>query len=293
MKKKQCQAIASSTGVQCKKGVLWGTSYCRVHYPKKDAIELILLGILLSFFLQIFYDNMTLSDEERKTIQLQGQVNRLSSQNNELIQGKDILIKQNSELTGRVEELKNGLQQASDERKELKRKLDPIIELARNQFPEDETDIALEKLVNEIELLRSEVKELAPFKLTEGFKKRLFSYITQMIMYERENKLPKTDIKFILFSQQTPDASQLLKYIRAVFKLNNRDTQMAMVGNSGISPNSSGFVFQIKDPQNPPAMLKPFYEAVKELGFDVVVNVDKRNELNELEVSAQKPVIKR
>ena len=64
MKRKQCQSIAKTTGVQCEKRALMGGSYCWIHTPKKDPFIFLLIGSFLGFGIQAVYENTTTSPEE-------------------------------------------------------------------------------------------------------------------------------------------------------------------------------------------------------------------------------------
>lgn len=68
--KKKCQAIAKSTQKQCENKSLIGADYCWMHYPKKSPLIFLLIGAILSLVLQVFYDNFTVSDEEKRIIEL-------------------------------------------------------------------------------------------------------------------------------------------------------------------------------------------------------------------------------
>jgi len=105
MKKIRCQSIAKNTQQQCEKLSLLGESYCWLHYPKKEAVELFVLGILLTFLVQTAYDHFTVSTEE-EMIQ-------------ELIRGKNTLFKQNQALNAKVENYQKDLNAKEEKIKEL------------------------------------------------------------------------------------------------------------------------------------------------------------------------------
>ena len=73
--KKQCQAVALSTGTQCQKPPLHGTSYCWSHIPKKESLVIMIIGVLVGAVLQwlftIGWDTIKVRQSENK---LQSQI---------------------------------------------------------------------------------------------------------------------------------------------------------------------------------------------------------------------------
>lgn len=76
MKKEQCQAIARNTNNQCSKNAMWRTSYCWVHFPKKEPIIFLIAGALLGLLCQVIWDMCTVSQEEQKIVALQAQIKK-------------------------------------------------------------------------------------------------------------------------------------------------------------------------------------------------------------------------
>ncbi|MCK5493541.1 MAG: hypothetical protein KAJ14_10565 [Candidatus Omnitrophica bacterium] len=122
MKQIKCQSIAKSTQKQCERTPLSDSSYCWLHYPKKETIEFFILGILLTFFFQILFTIFTISSEEEKIDQLQQEVNVLSTQNRELIEGKNTLIIQNEELSAKLDKYQKNLNEKEQEIADLNQK---------------------------------------------------------------------------------------------------------------------------------------------------------------------------
>ena len=119
MKKRRCKAIAKSTQRQCEKSPLSGTEFCWLHYPKKETVEFFILGILLTFLLQVIFDLSTISPEEHKITKLQQQAKGLSIQNQELIVGKNTLIAQNKDLSEKLDKYQKDLNEKEQKIKEL------------------------------------------------------------------------------------------------------------------------------------------------------------------------------
>lgn len=119
MGRAQCQAIAKSTQKQCEKPALSGTVYCLLHYPKKQAMALFVLGILLTFAIQEAYDWLTVSSDERQIAELKEKVEELSIQNEELIDGKNELIAQNTGLSEKLDGYQRDLSEKDKRIKEL------------------------------------------------------------------------------------------------------------------------------------------------------------------------------
>jgi len=109
MKKAQCQSIAKTTQKQCEKPPLSDSSYCWLHYPKKETIEFFILGVFLTFLFQVLFNLATTSPEERKINLLQKQAAKLSIQNKQLITGKDTLIAQNKAFSNKLDKYQKDL----------------------------------------------------------------------------------------------------------------------------------------------------------------------------------------
>ena len=119
MKKAQCRSIAKSTQKQCERPPLSGTQYCWLHYPKRETIVFFVLGIFLTFLFQVVFDHLTISREEHKINKLQQQVEELSIQNQELIEGKNTLVAQNKDLSEKLDKYQKDLDEKEEEIKEL------------------------------------------------------------------------------------------------------------------------------------------------------------------------------
>lgn len=98
MKSTKCQSISKSSQKQCENSALKGCAYCWIHYPKKQSVEFFVAGIILSFLFQVIFDHVTVSPEEKKMIALQNQTDVLKNQNQELINGKNELLRANVQL---------------------------------------------------------------------------------------------------------------------------------------------------------------------------------------------------
>lgn len=98
MNNKKCQSISKTTQKQCENNALKGCAYCWVHYPKKESVQYFVLGIFLTFFIQITIDFFTVSPEEKEMQNLQSQTLLSTKQNAELIKGKNELLKANEQL---------------------------------------------------------------------------------------------------------------------------------------------------------------------------------------------------
>lgn len=70
MKRIKCSAIASSSKQQCSNNALLGSSYCWVHYQKKSPLIFLIIGGFIGLLLQITYDNVTTSEEEKRLTDL-------------------------------------------------------------------------------------------------------------------------------------------------------------------------------------------------------------------------------
>lgn len=167
--------------------------------------------------------------------------------------------------------------------------LEPFVNFAKQRFPEQDTKEALEKLAGELKELRRDVTELKPFKLNQKFKKLLSLKLENLIQFEKDLGFEKVEIEFVLFPQQTPEASELVQFMRLVFKASERDTKISMVHNSGIPPNLRGIIFKVKNYQRPPTLFKEFNSLMKSMNFQIYIINDKRMRENQLQVSAQRP----
>jgi len=196
---------------------------------------------------------------------------------------------QNKILREQNEKTASALEKASKERTELKETLDPFVDYAREKFPDEDINTALEKLGNELQNIRKDVDNLTPFVLDDQFKNNLSTKLSKFIQYEKQNNLDKTNLEFILFQEQTPEASELVRFMHSVFKSNDRFTKIAMVVNSGIPPNLQGIIFSVKDPNKRPPSLAAFIEVMKSFNFKIYIVAHKRMEQNQIGISAQKP----
>ena len=169
----------------------------------------------------------------------------------------------------KVQEAHQELAKAGTERAELKSLLEPFVNYAKQRFPEQDTKEALEKLAGELKDLQQDVSELTPFKLDRDFKNVLTAKLGELIHFEKNHGLDKVKIEFVLFPEQSPEASELVRFMRSVFKSNKRDTRIAMVHNSGIPTNLRGIIFTVKHSQNPPTLLEEFNSVMKSLKFQI------------------------
>ena len=80
---------------------------------------------------------------------------------------------QNKILREQNEENSDALAKASKERTELKETLEPFVDYAREKFPDENINTALEKLGNELQNIRKDVNNLTPFVLDDQFKNSL------------------------------------------------------------------------------------------------------------------------
>ncbi len=194
----------------------------------------------------------------------------------------DIIKEQQSQAT---------IDQATAERVELKELLEPFVDYAKQQFPNEDIERALDMLASQLKDVRSDIDKITPFKLNDHYRNQLEKSLRKLIEFEQTQNLSDTQLKFILFSQQSPEASELIQFIRSVFESNERESKIEMAYNSGIPPNLRGFILKVKDPNIPPALFKPFIETMKELKFKIYVVHDKRMSETELQLSAQNPFI--
>ncbi len=95
MKRIQCQAIAKSTQKQCTKKAMWGTSYCWLHYPRRESFIILFIGAVLGLFLQVVWDFFTISTEEREIIKLRQDIKKYQDENKRL---KVIINQQRAKL---------------------------------------------------------------------------------------------------------------------------------------------------------------------------------------------------
>ena len=165
--------------------------------------------------------------------------------------------------------------------KQIESNTDPIPNLAQD----------INTAVDTIHSVESNINEMVPFELNQAIRHQLETGIRNLIQFEREHNLPETQLQFILFSQQSPEASELVQFIRSVFKSNQRESKITMAINSGIPPNLRGFIFKVKDPTNAPALSKPFLDMMKELKFRICVVHDTGMSETELQISAQMPYL--
>ena len=232
IKRKQCQAFASSTKMQCTKFSFRGSKYCWHHQSKLPVFAALLVGIITSLLIPKIWESVFPSK----------------------------VLKQIESNTDQI----------------------PILAQDINTAVET---------IHSVEDIRTDVKKIVPFELNKAIRHQLETGIRNLIQHEREHNLPETQLQFILFSQQSPEASELVRFIRSVFKANQRESNITMAMNSGIPPNLRGFIFKVKDPKNAPALSRPFLDMMKELKFKICIVHDKRMPETELQVSAQMPYI--
>jgi len=232
IKRKQCQAFASSTQMRCTKFSLRGSRYCWHHQSKLPIFAALLVGILTSLLIPKVWEAVFPSK----------------------------VLKQIESNTDQIPNLAQDISKAVSS-------------------------------IHSVEDIRADVNKIVPFELNKAIRGQLETGVRNLIQYERKNNLPETQLQFVLFSQQSPEASELVQFIRSVFKSNKRESNITMAMNSGIPTNLRGFIFKVQDPKNAPALSKPFLDMMKELRFKICIVHDKRMPETELQISAQMPSI--
>jgi hypothetical protein len=134
---KPCSAVTKSTGANCHKRALPGSRYCLFHVDRGPLLLSGILGAILSLIVSEGYRAVVPSAESR-------QLNAARQETSEL---KRVFTEREKRLGSKMDTLVKG-------NETLQKLLDPFKRLATRTFPQMETEAALAKLAQEVELQR-------------------------------------------------------------------------------------------------------------------------------------------
>ena len=129
----KCQSISKKTQKQCGNTALRGSAYCWIHHPRRQSVQFFVLGIILTFLFKAIFDFLNVSPEEKKIITLQQQVNLLTNQNKELIEGKNELLRANVQLKESIDKYQSENANLRIQIELLKKKTENIDTLSKNE----------------------------------------------------------------------------------------------------------------------------------------------------------------
>ena len=134
---KTCSAIAKSTGTICHKRALPGSRYCFFHVDRGPLLLAGMVGAILSLMVSEAYRALVPSAESRQLAAARLETSELRS----------AFTKREESLSSQMDTLVKG-------NEALQKVLDPFKEVATRRFPQMETDAALAKLADELDLQR-------------------------------------------------------------------------------------------------------------------------------------------
>jgi hypothetical protein len=219
--KKLCTAHAKSTDAQCKNKAIPGSPYCWRHVAKIPLVisaVLAILSAIFGIFAFEFYRSIVPSDELQE---LQAASQELKDLRETVEPVMSMISKRypNIEtkkamtlLTGRLETIENQLinvekhqsdeltvlRAASKELKELRRMVEPVINLAKVKYPKMDTEDAIDLLVKRIQELEQQVTVVKKHQENEQEKENQLKILMQTTPEVNAYLRPTNEGKYIV-----------------------------------------------------------------------------------------------